>query len=1046
MTKSAKIGLVIQKKLLALFLGLILLLSSSGLIFLAGPGVVSASPEVMEWSVVDTPSEEGNVVVDPSEINSFVIGSDGETFYAIDIPDGEVYKSTNAGVTWENVTAALDDEGAALPAWDIAVAPGNPDVVAVVTDDRTAVYVSEDGGKIWSDTHISDFVDWSSGALIADIAISPEYSGHKPDIAVGTRNPDDGTSGNVWVVQWHFGSNWKSQGLNLDVTSVHFSPDYASDETILAVASDNSTYLCTGYRNTNTNTTEWDVTDPSRVEISEIIGNSPGRNEIIFSDLSLPSNYSGDKAKSRVVYAAYSSNTTADDVYRIEDTKVNRLDIKNGNKVSISSIAYYGTYSGGKLLAGEVEANVNTASAFIHVCWDPEENRPDWQEPTKPPTGGAITGRANAQVAWSLGGKSAYCGTSSNNVTSAANWREPDEWTGQVHDETAFSRSDDAIYQIWNQLSLIDTEMSYLCDYALSAEHTTLYLASTGGGFDSIWRSRSDPLGGIWQRVLCFDGETDNVILRSDTGSSEEEIIFFAVLDSYDARYSWDKGQTWKRMWDCSDITDMAVVSSELMYILEDNLVNKGTWRQRGIRGIWEWEKDIDTGLLSGYSITASGKKFVFVGEDEDGEGRVAYSVDGGVTFELTTALPEPGNVVVIPDHDFIINRLIYAASDSSGSGIYRWTIEGSNSWQELNPPHSHLGFCGLAEKRGTLYGAYGPGVDRTLIPRQENVRISDWDSLTLGLCCGANFKPGTLRAMTDDDVELWAIDKQAYDFPDDKGCLWVFSDSFTLASPWPTSPAIGEFLYCDTCTCSAKTFTFHWRELPLAGKYDLWIAIDEEFEYVIAKVEDIAPTNLHNPSWCSLEIPLRFVCGNTYFWRVRSCERVRSSETMEVERVRSRWSPPIRFAVKTCSTDESMHSAPILIAPESDSKGVSRSPGFSWQGFTATTKYEFILAADAYLDQVLVKQEVPVSAYVYSRELDWGTTYFWQVKAVEPVPSEPSTVGIFTVIPKKAEPAPPAVPPPAPQAQTPFWVWLVVGILAFLSIVAIIVLLLVRR
>ncbi len=1037
-----------KKKLLALSLGLILLLSSFGLFPFTGDSLVSASPDRLKWSIVDTPSEEGYVVLSPSEINAIAFGSDDETFYAIDIPTwhdddsdgivdpnevGRVYKSTNAGVTWEDdLTDTLSAEGATLPVWDIAVAPHEPKLIAVVTNNRTAVYVSGDGGDNWENTDVPDL----GVLLISDIAISKEYDSGGRDIAIGTRNPDSSTNGDIWVIKFR-GWSWKAQGLNMDVTSVRFSPDYDNDNAILAVASDeNDTYLRLGYRRISDNTTEWEeelveIVDPTE----DHFGDSPNESEIITSDLILPSpGYS--EGKKWTAYASYSSTTSAniDDVYRIEDNgDVFRLKVKRDRDVPIASIAY----NNGKLLVGGVLADdTDSAEALIRICSNPGActSKLKWEKPTKPPTGGAVSGSANAQVAWSSDGV-LYCGTSTNHVESATDWADMTfgPWSGQQYDESAFSVSKDG-GDTWNQLSLIDTQMSKLCDYALSLDYKTLYLASVGSGFDSLWRSESETLGETWQRILCLASKGEDIILEPTPEGSPEEAIFFAMVGTDDARYSFDKGKTWERVWDCPKITDLVVVGNEMFYVLDDNLVSKSWWDEEG--DIWEWQRDVDTGLRHGYTIAISGEDLVFVAEDEDGEGEIAYSTDGGAAFELTEAVPKPGEMLVTPDEEFAVNRFIYAAS--SEGKIYRWTIEGSTSWRKLNPPHRH--FCGLAQKGGALYGACADrkGIARTLIPHLTTVTPDDWDSLEAGLEeYDVAFKLGSLKAMSNEAIDLWAIDDHKYDFEVETGCLWIYSDTFALQTPWPTSPALGELTSCDICTCSAEKFFFHWRELPPTEEYELWVALDEKFTAILHKEKNIIPDDLHSPTWCPFPNSPRFVCGEIYYWKVRSCT------TTEGEAIHSRWSPPMCFTVRTCSSINNMHTAPILKVPKNGSNDMSQSPGFSWIGFPETTKYEFILAKDAVLMQIVVKEKVPTSAYHYSGELDWGATYFWQVKALEPVPSEPAT-GVFTIM-SEPQPAIPTTPVTPPAPATPFWIWVVIGILAFLTIV-VIVLCLVRR
>ena len=1030
-------------KILSGLLGVFLLLSFFPLV---DSQPISANPDRLEWSVVDTPSEEGNVVVSPSEINAFVAGQN-ETFYAIDIPHSRVYKSTDGGVTWEDdLNGTLEDEGATLPAWDIAVAPDDPELVAVVTDNRTAVYLSDDGGHSWEGKWENSTAFDLNGTLISDIAISPKYD-DTYDIAIGTRYPDGNTTGDVWLITLFEFGGWKAQELQIDpdaagtgadVSTVRFSPEYAEDKSILAIASSandiapalqDRTFLCTGERNTATKETTWttfiEIIDPSKSSL----GDSPDEEEIIFSDLALPSqNYR--EGKNWIAYTSYYSNSTTecDDVYRIEEDseQAYRLDVKGGNEVGIASIDYQGSI----LLAGEVSGKGGSANALIHICSNPDDCFPKWEEPTKQPTGGASSGRANAQVVW-LTSSIAYCATSTNNVTNATEWADTNvstghPWHGASLDESALSKSEDS-GDTWNQLSLIDTEMTFLCDYAFFANNTILYLASINNinpAFDSIWRTEktgTEALTETWQRVLCLDGE-DNIILRPTPEWEEEEQIYFAVPETDDVKYSENEGQSWEEVWECPDVTDLAVVSDELLYILDDDVLNRYSWNETLYGGSWEWEYDIDTGLDSGSVVLAHGTKYVFVSENEDKD-RIAYSSDGGEIFNVTESLPEPGETQLAVDEEFNSNKFIYAASDDSSSDIYRWAIGASTSWKEMNTGAG--GFHGLAQIDEVLYGAYAysAGVARTLVPHLEMIRVTDWDYTDAGLD-PERFKSRSLKAISNEDVELWAIDGENYDFPNEQGCLWVYTDAFVLETPWPNTPALDDSRPCDECTCRAEDFCFRWRMLPSTEKYELWIALDEDFTAIIHEEVDITPDALRSPAWCPSSSSVQFICGETYFWKVRSCE------STEGERIRSRWSPTMKFTVKECSTEEgAVYLAPILLVPDIGSKNVRRSPTFSWEGFPPTTEYEFILASDDALSQVVVSEKVPATTYQYKGSLDWDTTYYWQVKAIEPTLSEPA-LGVFTVMPA---PEPTAATPP-----TPSWIWAIIGILAFLDVVVI--------
>jgi hypothetical protein len=1031
-------------------------------------------PSILKWSFVDTPSIDGNVIVSPSEINRIAFGPDDRAMYAVDIPNSLLYKSTDSGITWDNsVTNQLVVAGALLPVWDIAVSQDDANFVVAITDGTGLpipngpknVFVSTDGGQNWQNTNLTlplltDF--------ISCVAISPQYDVDKRYIAIATRDGTGGGNGKVFTFKAPGPSIWVDQTiapcLNWvagDVVALKFSPSYNLDNTIVIVfASGGGLFLNIGTHDTVNNTTTWKVGVGFPVKITASDGSSPTNAQIITADLELPSDFSGaDPGTKRRYFLSFDARNGGiayfSGVYRIDDTIVFQL-MYNTSLIAapdkrISSIAYRGTYASGKLIAGETTTTDTTKGVVnIWLCSDPLTilPPPGWRisDVMKSPTGGGnrtipppppppTYGLANAFLIWSTNSDKVYCGTSSATLTQGgllpggipSNQWPGGLWNGFALDESAFSISLDG-GDIWNQLSLIDTEITSLTDVAAieapedSEEHDVLYLASvnTNGvvanNFDSIWRSISDPLGMHWERILCTLTTNNDIILRLNPRISEDNVrskaIVFADRGTDNIRYSADEGRYWQVLYPGWTVTDFTLASDSVIYILNDIYVLKGTYDGTA----WKWGARELTGLTTGHTITTplknpKGKRghiedWVIVGSSITGE--VAWADFSQPVIKFLPPLgqrvrtPVQGDIHVLADEQFEANKTIYAASRVANGKIYRWIIDKSTTWDELVPINSD--FYGIEQKKGVLYGAYNVpavpgtphGVDRTLYPLTPVPPPLDWDDLTADLPATVHFtrEPSSLKASTSTDNNLWAIDNTPFIWATKQGCLWNYTDTLAKNGPWTTAPPSSGVIPIDPVTGRANETNFAWRQLSYAQGYELQIAKDDIFSLRVFVSDNIVPPNPLSPA--QVILPGFLDANHKYFWRVRAS----SASTGEV--IHSPWSATMYFTTMAGFAVQSSHLGPTLLQPPNNCTGCTTSPAFSWSPMFQTTKYQFILAKDAELSQVVDNVIVTTTSYQHKGKLDTGVTYYWQVQAIEPVVSEPSPIGCFTVTGKE--------------------------------------------
>ncbi|MFC2003655.1 hypothetical protein ACFLV4_06935 [Chloroflexota bacterium] len=147
-----------------------------------------------------------------------------------------------------------------------------------------------------------------------------------------------------------------------------------------------------------------------------------------------------------------------------------------------------------------------------------------------------------------------------------------------------------------------------------------------------------------------------------------------------------------------------------------------------------------------------------------------------------------------------------------------------------------------------------------------------------------------------------------------------------------------------------------------------------------------------------------------------------------------------------------------VIMSPRGD-QVTSLTPIISWAPYRGTTKYQVILSTDAVGTNRVAGTPVLVTkpAWLPAENLEYGTTYFAFVTAVELTVSPQSVIG-FTTIAKPAaapEPAPPMVVrqqpaplapiinvPPLPAPNIPAYIWaiIIIGVILIVTITALIV------
>jgi photosystem II stability/assembly factor-like uncharacterized protein len=963
----------IHLKIYILIVGLVLLLSLNTTTAPAHPA--TASSDAVRWTKVNIPTEgkAGNwVLADGSDIQHPTIASDG-TLYACG--KGLTYtlcKSTDSGYSWSHIGNVQDD------IVGIATPPNDTSTIYYATS--SAVHRSTDSGKTFHSLPASPGGAGSNNVEITSIDVAWLNSNL---VAISTKDTDSSEFGGVYTLdEEDVIPSWTDTNIgSYDAYTVAFSPSYTADRQLVAVVTDETdTFVTTKFGDAG-----WGATI-GNARLDKDNSGTPSSVAVTTSAaIAFPSDYDSDATSgSCVQFIAIDTGTGEGDVYKISGaeapsspaTDLNISSAYGLSNIDITGLTAHGDTTTASLLAGAADSAQTYFSA---------DGGRSWTKSRKEPTGGAKTYVLMAPDFDNTG--KAYATTSG--------------------DESAFSISQDK-GDTWNQISLIDTDISTIVDLAPSPRYcqdNTVFML-TFGGKHSLWRSRDG--GNTWERTFTSAlSDVDSIRLvdlpPQYNGSSQ---AVFTAGESDGKPTVWkstDNGQNFRRRFTHDPATGATfsidawtVVDETTLFISSYNgsnglvycTTNSGLFFSEGAPA---GNQSLNAIALS---PTYEQDETILIGNTN---GWVYWSNDNGISFEPlptdATSPPLTDSITVAFDPDFDSNNTVYAASNDTDKGVYRFIIGTSTDWESTDntlPGDARLNQL-IVANNGTLYAANSKadgGMERCLNPTYS--LGPTFGTVNRGLSDGA-----TLFGLWQSDHRLWSIDTTNIR-------LMTFNDTLTspvtVTSPDNTASGIGSLI-----DHSIRNVSLDWETLEGATSYQWQLDYDTDFSSVPSGFED-------NTRASSTHLPT-LEPATTYYWRVRANEPVLSP-----------WSDKWSF---TTSLDTEAI-ALRLESPKAGASGMPVKPVFQWTAVAGADAYELLVSTDAnFANPSIIKKDdyaLLSTAWQCDLSLNHDTTYYWKIRAISAdTHSAWSSVGAFTTeSPPAAEATAPPAEPPVPALSLP--------------------------
>jgi hypothetical protein len=592
-------------------------------------------------------------------------------------------------------------------------------------------------------------------------------------------------------------------------------------------------------------------------------------------------------------------------------------------------------------------------------------------------------------------------------------------------DQNAFSLSLDN-GKTWNDISLVNTSMRYIDDFAVEAAGIKTYIVSHGYSDDSV--SGNNYAASVWY----WDGTYwERVYLRADTVSEGAPVpthryIIKASPDNFGVVYLGDAGaagagtiyyspdygkESWRQRTAPlagTILKDLEIVDDANLYAAT-NVGSTGYVCPLTFSGQYWNASDYIPVFGAGttiFSITLVSDDSVVAGGAS--AGKVAYTTTGGNTPPEWTVLNGalPAGNVVCEALSLAAGSTVYATSTLPGyaaiytyvlgSSLSVWTAGHASILAAASPTTAYsLGLLIYGTGIGqSLYYLSGNGSGATAVTALERAFLPPgtfWCTLLNCTMWGAS-TPDAIKGTGSDPVStLWFTDRYGMNvwpypmrgFGETVGVfpqIKAVTDTYAYYVPAITGPANGFVVLVNAQTGIAYDITLTW----VGGPMYVVVAKDAAFLDVKAAYCVPSPINI-GPHAINSNMVVNWQPGETYYIKIGSCDYC------------MHWSAPISVTVMGTPLP-----IPEINAPECGGVVSSLTPALSWSPMAGATAYTVQLATrpdfatatliNSYQVTGTTGFQVPVDTLID------GSTYYWRVSAGTAAPFMWSATCSFTV------------------------------------------------